>query len=844
MRITRVRLTDFKTHHDLEIEPAVGLTIIRGPNEAGKSSIQQAIELALFRKADANREDLRRSWAWGSAEAPTVELDFEADGISGSLRKRFDGARSEAELIVGDQTIRDYTLIGDELSELMGVPTEAFFRATASVGHAELDAVSGEEPAIGDRLQKAISGADRGTARAKKKLENAIRRYRTEGPKNPGLLKVAREEIALLERELAAGEAALARLEADRAQWVDANERSRELETKLIRQQADLAEAQRAVALAHKRDAAEDRYRRLKRAAELTEAQLELRRGLPTSLPLAQLRTTVSRAQSLEFELSELEADIETAAEAAEDEGPDLVPPHPGRWLVAAAVLVALGWLGMLVLRDAGALGIAVVAVIAVGVAVTLAQAFRQARLRRTYGLAMQLAQAEASAQQEATRERQEAQRRARRELEGALEALGVADVRAAESVLATHEEHTERLAQMEGELRGLGIDEDNIRRLEEARDQAANEAEQAKHALAGIGRLADDPAGALATAQRQVAQTTPARDAARSEADQAQGRVDANQVDAELVAGLAERLAAARDHYAELERRVLVYQGTLTAIDTAEVATLKTAARYLEERMGPSIAAITDGRYDDIEVDEKSLAFKVRAPESGEFVAVDQLSQGTADQLFLAARLGLVRLVTLDRRPPLILDDPFVTFDGLRAERAMRLLKRMAHEHDFQVLYLTCSDRFDRLADELVVLPGPSSERVLAHPRRAVQPEAPTEGAAEAPTGAQTEGEVPQPTLRFAPDPRPNPDPVAPRRVEPEEPGSVPLFAPAEEAAKTEVRLATLRAARAAREAEEATDPLESLRRAAQDADEAEHDTGVADPFGRGDDDGRGAAG
>ena len=161
------------------------------------------------------------------------------------------------------------------------------------------------------------------------------------------------------------------------------------------------------------------------------------------------------------------------------------------------------------------------------------------------------------------------------------------------------------------------------------------------------------------------MAQTSPARDAARSEEDQAQGRVDANQVDAELVAGLAERLAAAREHHAELERRMLVYQGTLAAIEAAEQATLKTAARYLEERMGPTIAAVTDGRYDDIEVDEQSLAFKVRAPETGEFVGVEQLSQGTADQLFLAARLGLVRLVTLDRRPPLILDDPFVTFDA-----------------------------------------------------------------------------------------------------------------------------------------------------------------------------------
>ena len=38
-------------------------------------------------------------------------------------------------------------------------------------------------------------------------------------------------------------------------------------------------------------------------------------------------------------------------------------------------------------------------------------------------------------------------------------------------------------------------------------------------------------------------------------------------------------------------------------------------------------------------------------------------------------------------------------------------LLKEVAAEQGFQVLLLTCSDRFDALADELVVLDEPSSE-------------------------------------------------------------------------------------------------------------------------------------
>jgi uncharacterized protein YhaN len=71
-------------------------------------------------------------------------------------------------------------------------------------------------------------------------------------------------------------------------------------------------------------------------------------------------------------------------------------------------------------------------------------------------------------------------------------------------------------------------------------------------------------------------------------------------------------------------------------------------------------------------------------------------------------ARLGLVRLVTGDRRPPLIFDDPFVTLDDTRAARALGLLTSVSD--DFQVIYLTTSSRYDAAADAVVVLDGPTS--------------------------------------------------------------------------------------------------------------------------------------
>jgi uncharacterized protein YhaN len=156
------------------------------------------------------------------------------------------------------------------------------------------------------------------------------------------------------------------------------------------------------------------------------------------------------------------------------------------------------------------------------------------------------------------------------------------------------------------------------------------------------------------------------------------------------------------------LQRRGRVYEAALRALDAAERATMHTATRYLERRMTTDLERVTAGRYRRVQVDDENLAVRVYAPERGDWVDVSSLSQGTLDTVYLAARIGLVRLVTGDRRPPLVLDDPFVTLDDERATRALDLLREVSR--DFQVIYLTTSDRYDAMADAVVVLEGPSA--------------------------------------------------------------------------------------------------------------------------------------
>jgi uncharacterized protein YhaN len=286
------------------------------------------------------------------------------------------------------------------------------------------------------------------------------------------------------------------------------------------------------------------------------------------------------------------------------------------------------------------------------------------------------------------------------------LGALGLDDLAAAEDLLAREEAHVAQMDRLAAQLDGL-VGEEPRDTLASIRDAAALEIEQKTAALEGLGPIAKEPR-ARERLEVEVKDQEAALERARDDEANARARVEANGVDAEEVASSSERLAAAREHLVALQRRQRVLDTTLRSIERAEQATMKTATRYLEGHMVRDVAAVTGGRYRRIRVDDKTLDIEVLAPERGDWVPVQSLSQGTLDLIYLAARLGLVRLVTGDRRPPLVLDDPFVTLDDTRATRALALLKRVAA--DFQIVYLTTSDRYDAAADAVVELPGPTA--------------------------------------------------------------------------------------------------------------------------------------
>ncbi|MEO8468409.1 MAG: AAA family ATPase [Chloroflexota bacterium] len=714
MRITRLRIENLRRHRELDLTLNRGLTVVRGPNESGKTTLQRALELALTRRVTSASAEMEAMQTWGAEDdaRPVVRLEFEQDEEDGMhpgvVEKAFRGGKGTVRLEYDGNIVTDPAQADQILAELTGVPTEAFFRSTASVRHHEMDDVARDESALRDRLQASISGADRGTGRSKRKLEKALHDLNTKGDKNPGRLKIASAAVGQAAAALAQGEAALERLEQDRDRLTLARERRVEADTGLAERKSMLEKALQAERLIADRATAQERFERLSSAVSVTEQMSVLHESHPARDPLPVLRTTVVRMRELDARVRELRALLSGDA----DVHFELQAPEPRNWLPVARLAIVL------ILAGAALAAVAVLNVVAIpggvvgplGLAIAgLVLAFigRRQRMRATdIGQERQLRDDEIDRRLRGRSQLEHELQVQDLELANQLSGLELEDMPAVEALLTAEESHVAAIDRLTAQLEGL-VGREPIETLPLLRDAAALEIEQKTRALEHIGPIAKEPR-ARERLEVEVRDAERSIDQARNDEADARARVEANPVDAEAVAGEAERLELWKDQLAKLERRARIYSQTLSAIEAAERATMQRATRYLEKHMVGDLEQVTAGRYRRVRVDDTNLGIEVFAPERGDWVSVESLSQGTLDLVYLAARIGLVRLVTGDRRPPLILDDPFVTLDDARATRALELLKRISA--DFQVIYLTTSDRYDAAADAVQVLVAPTA--------------------------------------------------------------------------------------------------------------------------------------
>lgn len=159
-----------------------------------------------------------------------------------------------------------------------------------------------------------------------------------------------------------------------------------------------------------------------------------------------------------------------------------------------------------------------------------------------------------------------------------------------------------------------------------------------------------------------------------------------------------------------ELDEKIKNLQRKYDALSLARTALAESFEKWQSD-LGPIFAGtaqgllydITNGRHESMKIDRD---FEISLPDenTGKLYPSGYFSGATIDQMYLALRLALVKLVSSETSVlPVIFDDPFVQYDVVRKGLAMRALCDFADNNDSQIIITTCLP--DRYADEVNVI-------------------------------------------------------------------------------------------------------------------------------------------
>ncbi len=699
-------------HQELTLSP--GLNILYAPNETGKSTWGAFIRTMLYGLSTRERgplADKNRFAPWSGA-AMQGRMDVSAaEGAYTLLRdtKRASSPMGEFSCtFTGTATPVDGITAQNAGDALLGVPREVFERS-AFIGQNAL-AVD-QDAELERRIAALITTGEEDTSYSQsyERLKKQLNRRKHN---KTGL-------IPALEREIDDLQLSLRELDALEAQARQAQSSLDELERQAaaLRQQAAswqaLEQQSRAAEYAKAAQSADEAARRAalleESAAGLPDGQgLALLEGQAAALQedlsgLAQQRREAEQARQTAEKARETLAahPLYPAGEAELRQRADAIGPEraPTVFLpiFTAGIIVIAGVLAFLFRADPLPFWI-FTAMAALGVVTTAAAVTLR---RRAIAERQKFAES-----QRAKLEAQIAEYLPLREQEARLQA----EARRLDDAAAGAEDSCRRrlaalLAQVRTfepavtDLSGAQIALANVRRRQaelNAARQQAREAALYRDALQK--QLPDRPVAAAAVP------SVPAlsKEDVDTELSRVQARLAAERSRFDTLTGhirSLDRSSDLQDQLAQKREQLLSLQTEYDAIALAMDA-LTQANTTLQNRFSPALgaraaeifSAITAGRYDKVLL---SRDFSLSAEMAGDPVgrSIRLLSQGAADQLYLAVRLAICDMVLpAEKRVPLVLDDALTSFDDDRLRAALDYL--LAESEKRQILLFTCQKR------------------------------------------------------------------------------------------------------------------------------------------------------
>jgi len=710
MLLKRIDLKNFKRLVDFQAQFSPGINVVKGPlNEMGKSTLLEGIVAALFHNPKSTAKGLKGYVSWGSTRQYQTSLEFENNDNKYLLEKDFD--KGTVRLI--DENTREeldtFKEISNKMNELLGTNSDGLFTCTSCIRQSQVSEISSGEKEISESLEEVITGGEEGTLASQviQKLDDKISEIR-KGLDRParikGSLASLRDQRSEYLRKCDEVRSEVSRAEAQKIELVEVNKQLTKIKEQyenakaLLEKNKQRKEIEASIErLTKDYNSLEELLARMKKQEEdfeKADEALQTIEGFQDKQRASEFRKELDAIQNrrgdIENDLAMRERELAVAKENLNIRKP-IRFFGSGVGIATAIMILTGGIIGILV----GPIYLLSLIILGAAFLVITMKASRVLiRDKTTISVVEGRIQDMKEALNKLSEEEQELLANAKC---NSVDEFNKKE-RDAYNWLEMKEKAENRL---DGMLSGKTIQDFERQRTELAR----------KLAVEGE-KLTDDLKETRLNPEEYIELERKVRnlDAKQAELETKKGRceviIEQARFNIEDQIKLEEELESFEEALKQEEKKVKVYGLARDFVSKAKDEALSSITDILREKIQEYFEIFTIGKYKQVDVkkdDKEALEFRVYSDEKGDWVKPEELSGGVIDEFYLAFRLALAGLIFGDKRPPLILDDPFVNFDSVRLANTLTFFKTLVS--DYQIIIFTLGDLYDKVADNIILL-------------------------------------------------------------------------------------------------------------------------------------------
>ena len=714
MRLKRIELKNFKRLVDFQAQFSPGINVVKGPlNEMGKSTLLEGIIAALFYNPKSTSKEIREYVSWGSTRQYHTSLEFEEKGNRCLLEKDFD--RGIVRLIEdeGREGLDTFKEVSEKMAELLGTKSDKLFLSSSCIRQSQVTEISSGEKEITASLEEVVSGGKESTLASQviEKLDSKMadmKRGLDKLSKNPGTLANLKNKLQETSQRHDEVRSEVSRVEAQKIQLVEVSKQLAEVNGQyesarvLLEKNKQRKDIESAIArLTKDYNSTEELLGKIKSLEEefrKADEALRASDGLADKQQVVKFRRELdgieNRRKDIEKDLTERQKELAEAQERLDTrKSVRLLGSEKG--IAAAIAILAGGIIGTLV----GSLYLLSLVVMGIASLVVTIRA-RISLIRERAGISgvAERIQRMKESLNELGRDEQELLARARCKTSAEFNDKE-------KSFYHWLEQKEGSKYRLEGILSGRTTQDIEQQRLERARNLAVEQAKLTEDLIET--RLSPEEYIEL---EKKIQILGARKIALENQKRRCEVIIEQARFDIETQIGLEEELENLRQQLKREEKKISVYELTRDFMGQARTEVLSSAEEALENEIQRYLAIFTNGKYRQVRVNKEALEFWVYSDEKGDWARPEELSGGAIDEFYLAFRLALTGLIFGDKKPPLILDDPFVNFDSFRLACTLNFFKTLAS--DYQIIIFTLSDLYDAVADNIILLG--ENERLL----------------------------------------------------------------------------------------------------------------------------------